>query len=185
MQKIMFNDKYGLTEAVLNGRKTQTRRIITGVEGLEFYDFGIEGKQYASFINSQDENYQKDINFRYEVGEVVAIAQRYSEINVPVELSGYLKGWNNKMFVRADRMPHHIKITNVRIERLQDISDADCLAEGIIDNSGLYKYTENDKIVKVFLSPKGAYASLIDKVGKKGTWKSNPWVFVYDFELVD
>lgn len=28
MQKIMFNDKYGLTQAVLNGRKTQTRRII-------------------------------------------------------------------------------------------------------------------------------------------------------------
>lgn len=34
----MFNDKYGLTQAVLEGRKTQTRRIVNGVDKLLFYD---------------------------------------------------------------------------------------------------------------------------------------------------
>lgn len=34
-------------------------------------------------------------------------------------------------------------------------------------------------------SPKFAYAALIDKVSGKGTWESNPYVFVYDFELID
>ena len=42
------------------------------------------------------------------------------------------KGWNNKMFVASNLMPHQICITKVRIEKLQDISDEDCLAEGII-----------------------------------------------------
>ena len=73
---------------------------------------------------------------RYKVGEVVAVAQKYKDIalDVPVELAAELikqPGWNNKMFVRADLMPHHIRITNIRVERLRDISEEDCLKEGI------------------------------------------------------
>lgn len=36
-----------------------------------------------------------------------------------------------------------------------------------------------------FPNPCEAFAVLIDKVSGKGTWESNPYVFVYDFELVD
>ena len=39
-------------------------------------------------------------------------------------------GWNNKMFVRADLMPHRIKITGIKLERLQDISEEDIYKEG-------------------------------------------------------
>lgn len=38
-----------------------------------------------------------------------------------------MDGWDNKMFVRAEHMPHRIRITDIRVERLQDISDEDCL----------------------------------------------------------
>ena len=89
------------------------------------------------------------------------------------------------MFTKAELMPHHIQITNVRVERLQDISDEDCLAEGITNDCGVFKYTVDNALTKTFMTAKEAYASLIDKVGKKGTWESNPWVFVYYFELVD
>ena len=96
------------------------------------------------------------------------------------------------MFARADLMPHQIRITKVRIQRLQDISDEDCLKEGII------KYTKDRTVFKYDLSdgfemfswkdmkrsPKEAYAALIDKVSGKGTWESNPYVWVYEFELV-
>lgn len=100
------------------------------------------------------------------------------------------RGWSNKMFVKPELMPHQIKITNVRIERLQDISDEDCLAEGIqIGQCGsadthfmdVY-YIPNE--IQPYCFPKDAYAALIDKVGKKGDWDSNPYVFVYDFELI-
>lgn len=38
---------------------------------------------------------------------------------------------------------------------------------------------------KLFDTPREAFASLIDRVSGKGTWDRNPFVFVYDFELVD
>jgi hypothetical protein len=150
-----------------------------------------------------------------------------------------------------------IKITNVRAERLQNISDEDCIKEGIyleflecdyfhyhdpqnryyckdceekgrkrligealsnksdfgfedIDDEwikeeldsysmdagsddmktcdicgadlSVYKNPESNEH---FYSPQDAYASLIDKINGKGTWDSNPWVWVYEYILVD
>lgn len=132
---------------------------------------------------------------RYKVGEVVAIAQKYADLAYDGEFFRLLgkvifeKGFHNKMFVKADFMPHRIRITNIRVERLQDISEEDCIAEGVWrdDNVGLegtmfwYHGLANSS----FRTPQQAYASLIDRISGKGTWESNPYVFVYDFELID
>lgn len=93
----------------------------------------------------------------------------------------------NKMFVRAESMPHHIKITSVDVERLQDISDEDCIKEGVKRFSNTFGIKEYARvpILKIFGSPQKAFAALIDKVSGKGTWDSNPMVWVYEFELVD
>lgn len=94
------------------------------------------------------------------------------------------------MFVKPELMPHQIRITAVRVERLQDISDEDCLKEGIspmIVGCEYYVFSFIDKEKGCFLdykTPREAYAALIDKVSGKGTWESNPYVFVYDFELI-
>ena len=170
MRTIMFNDRHGLTAAVLSGRKTQTRR------------------------NS----------CRYKVGEVVAIAQSYKDAGVSFvqeedkEFGCYdfpaeqTKGWNNKMFVKADLMPHHIRITAVRQERLQDISDEDCMKEGIIKSKhygkfvyGYHVIIDGTSYTCAHYTPREAYAALIDRLNGKGTWASNPIVWVYDFELLD
>jgi hypothetical protein len=130
----------------------------------------------------------------YKVGEVVAVAQKYKDIalDMPVELAAELikqPGWNNKMFVKADLMPHRVRITNIRVEHLQDISEADCLEEGIWrgDNVGLEgtTYWYHGLANSSFRAPQEAYASLIDRISGKGAWESNPYVFVYDFELID
>lgn len=137
----------------------------------------------------------------YKIGETIAIAQKYVDLikndefyrlcgknGMPLECIKYERGCNNKMFVRADLMPHHIRITYIRVERLQDISEADCLKEGIWcdDNVGLEctTYWYHGLVNSSFRTSKEAYASLIDKISGKGTWESNPWVFVYDFELI-
>ncbi len=95
------------------------------------------------------------------------------------------------MFVRADLMPHHIRITNIKIERLQDISNEDCLKEGVYEDSGDDEfppsifYEFEGKKDDGFDTPREAFAALIDKVSGKGTWESTPYVFAYEFELVD
>lgn len=209
MKKIMFNDGYGLTQAVLDGRKTQTRRMLNPTmffQRLETYE-GWSNEDISAWKRScnrrldeaQGDTLQQMHDYalsssRYKVGEVVAVAQKYKDIalDMPVELAAELikqPGWNNKMFVKADLMPHRVRITNIRVERLQDISDEDCIAEGIYPkaNGRWYCY---DVVRRMGVSydpypdPREAYAALIDKISDKGTWESNPWVFVYNFYLV-
>lgn len=195
MKKIMFNDKYGLTQAVLNGRKTQTRRIAYMPNG--FITFDDENFQLKKLDNGQALLTLCNNSFktaRYKIGEEVAIAQKYADLAYEGEFFSLLgkvlfeKGCHNKMFVRADLMPHRIRITNIRVERLQDISEDDCLKEGIWRdvNVGLEgtTYWYHGLANSSFRTPQEAYASLIDKISGKRTWDSNPWVFVYDFELV-
>lgn len=190
MKKIMFNDKYGLTQAVLEGRKTQTRRIVYTQNG--FVVFGGEDFQLKKLDNGQALLTLCNNRFktsRYKIGEEVAIAQRYSDIADTLgQKLWQLPCWRNKMFVKADFMPHRIRITNIRVERLQDISEEDCMAEGIWrdDNVGLEgtTYWYHGLANSSLRTAKEAYAALIDKISGKGTWVGNPWVFVYDFELV-
>ena len=184
MKKIMFNDKFVLTQAVLEGRKTITRRSIPKklLESIELYAHG----------NEEELRHRLRANSSYQVGEVVAISQAYKDIYndaYHIGLYGRTAGWTNKMFVKAELMPHHIKITNIRAERLQDISDEDCLREGLIYSPvgvNYYGfYSQKDNCVYYFYTPREAFAALIDKVSGKGTWESNPLVWVYEFELVD
>ncbi len=207
----MFSDEYGLTQAVLDGLKTMTRRIVT--YPLKFRGVNVAGyfvckrpSGEVTEICMYDEDERMidggQIFPRYKVGEIVAIAQSYKDCgNMPdfgLDEDGYpimpkRSGFFNKMFVKADLMPHHIRITEVKVERLQDISEADCLKEGII------KYTKDGTVFKYDLSdrfemfswqdmkrsPREAFSALIDKVSGKGMFASNPYVFAYEFELID
>lgn len=234
MKKIMFNDRYGLTKAVLEGRKTMMRRIVPECKELDILRHwehnegaiatGYEEKsQSFRFDYCPDKKRRISIDHlnlypKYKAGEVVAVARSYEDIGISpdrdiihvrlaktfdryrapstdvcfVQKASEDAGWSNKMFVLADLMPDRIRITGVRIERLQDISEEDCMKEGIIRfTCNLYEfrgvcYSFNGDTTKVgtVKTPRAAFAALIDKVSGKGTWESNPWVFVYEFELV-
>lgn len=181
----MFSDKFGLTKAVIEGRKTMTRRAVP-----EKLIRAIEGGAPGFAV----------MESKYKVGEVVAVAQSYKDAKYPPSYIidefhpniEYEAGWTNKMFVRGVLMPHLIRITNVCVERLQDISDEDCIREGVRKKSdfphkkSLPFYFDGGKHSwdNSFSTPRQAFAALIDKVSGKGTFASNPWVFVYEFELV-
>lgn len=164
---------------------------------------------------------------KYKIGEIVAVAQSYEDISniisktpskersefyCKIMKSCYPKdevardkheiaGWNNKMFVKPGLMVNFIRMTDLFAQRLQDISDEDCLAEGIIrvpPCCGPKRYGFYDKSIKTkskklgvdyvwyrdFNTPREAYSVLIDKMIGKGTWKSNSYVWAYDFERV-
>ena len=135
------NKRFGLEQAVLNGSKTMTRRLVGNrltEDDIKAYQ---QGKLKAKDI----------VTAHYKIGEVVAIAQSYKDAGMKAGDSVYKRatlhngskvwefckasevaGWENKMFVLALAMPHRIRITDIKIERLHDISDDDCFREGII-----------------------------------------------------
>ena len=180
----MFSDKYCLTLAVLYGIKTMTRRLLK--EGTPLGNWEETAKCLP-----------------YKVGDIVAIAQPYKDIiesmaeysDIIINVDGsinreYKAGWTNKMFVKANLLPHHIRITDVNVERLQSISDEDILREGVwqfYDNKNLFYVSKNIGYAPdvAFLSAREAFWYLIDNISDKGTWESNPWVVAYSFELVD
>ena len=194
MKKIMFNDKYGLTQAVLEGRKTMTRRVVNIHDADEV---GIWDAPYITIY--KDGRMLTDIMPTYKVGEEVAVAQAYRDIeenkyfisqclaNLEIpSAKKYDAGWNNKMFTSSYYMPHRIRITDIRLERLRDISSEDCLKEGIearVTGCHTFYYIHGED--KAYNFPKQAFSALIDKVSGKGTWQRNPWVFVYEFELLN
>lgn len=219
MQKIPFNDRFLLTQGVLEEWKKKTRRAITypktfrgkPVAGFHVYRRPSDG--FISEICMYDEDEgdfdEGQIQPKYKVGEVVAVSQSYKDAGYICHYYGDTDEFmflikdgservvapiavTNKMFVRAELMPHQIRITDVHPERLQDISDEDCLAEGIIKNATRYcfkqkvKQTTGDVLTFSvnFDTPREAYAALIDKISGKGTWDRNPWVWAYTFELV-
>lgn len=194
MQKINFNNRYGLTQAVIEGRKTMTRRLIPDeFFGLTWDTRGdtlVYENEYGDFIDVRLSKYT-----RYKVGEIVAVAQRYQDIfdysncvnPYAWEDDDKPSGWTNKMLTKAKLMPHQIRITGIKCERLQDISDACCLKEGIQYVPEINKFYFEDVSREAgfyFDNHREAFAALIDKVSGRGTWASNPWVVVYEFELV-
>ena len=191
----MFNDRYGLTQAVIEGRKTMAMMLINIKSTSD-----VQVRIFAGYVQiigrSGDVCAEKKLS--YKVGEVVAVAQSYKSCgnyHVPKEHAG----WGNKLFVNPALMPYRIRITGIKCERLQDISDAECMKEGVVGgiigyyvpgikckdwSKESYVDTEDGRTWKLFPTPREAFASLIDKVSGRGAWARNPWVVAYEFELV-
>ena len=201
MKKIMFNDKFGLTQSVLNNVKKQTRRNFTltlhekiGDDMEEVFPEKVytDNGNWKFVYRNKIFSLPKQNCPKYNVGDIVAIAQRYEDIVSGIlvddckEFEGkdpwMLAGWKNKMFVRPEYMIHHIRITRVEIQRIQDITDEDCINEGVLK--------ENENFVvkginKTYKTPKEAFKELIVKMNGKKFWQENRYVWVYSFELID
>lgn len=221
MKKIGFNEHYGLQTAVYNGTKTKTRctekcldRLYAAEkelgEPLEIYQQEITREGIMLRTNAGI----LSLHTRYKIDEVVAVAQSYKSIHEEMMNGDYgnsrydayrcamvagTKGWNNKMFVRADLMPHQIRITGIKVERLQDISEEDVYREGFrheFVNNGWGNAAYHEEAILVYYDnigrtkqirdkdPKEAFSFLIDKISGNGTWERNPYVFAYTFELL-
>lgn len=217
MSKFYFDDRFSLTDMVIEGIKTDSRRIEPSLKELhtdlspfEEYEIGIYGEMiqdtiivkrfwHGSFVNSIH------IKPKLKVGEEVAVAQNYKKAGIPASqvvrlddegqnmyspvIASMHPGWRNKLFVREDLMPHVVEITQVRLQRLQWITDEDCLKEGVEKWLNCYIVSgimENQcKNNVCFDTPREAFAALIDRISGKGTWNANPWVIAYSFKKND
>ena len=210
MKKILFNSRYGLETAVIDRRKTMTRREVKLPDGMKPDDvwnpvMGIDEKGRVYFTVDCVDGKQRDIYPLYQIGEVVAVGQTYERAgwkpdtlleahfvengirqvgDLPIS---QLPGWRNKMFTYPTMMPWQVQMTDLWFEHLQEISDEDCLREGVerwLDGyivSGLMERSGRNN--RVFDTPRAAFAALIDRINGRGTWQDNPWVVAYTMNL--
>lgn len=210
MKKILFNSRYGLETAVIERRKTMTRRIVRcpkTFRGVSDVELEFRKRLGADFyfdcvVTDGDGRELGQLPLPYELGEVVAVGQRYSDVPMDFLLSHlddprkrYFEqqliqqsaGWRNKMFTLPTMMPWQVQMTDLWFEHLQDISDEDCLREGVerwLDGyivSGLMERSGRNN--RVFDTPREAFAALIDRINGRGTWQDNPWVVAYTMDL--
>lgn len=198
--------KEPLFHFTIRNRKTQTRRIISFNKKTK----AAVGDEEA--VSRQKSN-EATVKPRYTIGEVIYLKEPYYKAEsgrivyrfdcpdcISPPLNSTIK-WKNKLFMPESVARYFIRITGVRIEPLQDIRDEDCIKEGIIekraegrdltDNNSISAYgipeMATDTTVYAtdwYDTPREAYAVLFDSINGKGTWHSNPFVWVYDYELI-
>ena len=205
-----------MNQAVIEGKKTMTRRIAKPLNHPNIIDvsgWGVDDKGKVMLSVTYDTVVQEDVYPHFQIGDEVAVAMAYKTIYARLKeievctandwwLYAYHKigngldpsaipGYNNKMFVLADLMPYRIRITDIKVERLQDISDEDCLKEGIMEGEFMntwdkFFFDEWGDVPNhiTFKTPRAAFAALIDRISGRGTWNRNLWCFCYEFELV-
>lgn len=214
MKGVCFKEP--LFHATVAGTKKQTRRIIKStkpVKDCEPVDLFNEGKSIGTVFSANGIDV-RTAKPRYNKGEVIFLKEpyvddclqgeikyKYSKEDIDYLISAGFEDevkipgfWKNKLFMPESVARHFIKITDVRAERLQDISDEDCIKEGIIDvefypDEGFplsigYAHYDDGKNV-LYTTRKEAYKALINSIDGKGTWDTNPWVWVYDYALLD
>jgi len=202
-----------LFHKVVKGEKIQTRRIIDHFGNKEHYGkllchWGLSRPPYLAetgewrweLQTEVDDSKSFIIKPKYKVGETVYLKEPYvisgkyiiykfgSAIGQECDKAGVK--WNNKLFMPEWAGRYFIEITGVRAERLQDISEEDCLKEGI-GYAPIQKLSWSEKLTPMwsngfnrYSTPQKAYAALIDKINGKGTWERNPFVWAYDFKLL-
>lgn len=177
--------------------KNQTRRLIVSRTG--FFQVCSKGGIVTNIWQTDANEWTGEnlipVKPRYNVGGIVAIAQAYKDILetfpepyrrksngwISTEISESI-GFRNKLYVKPILMPLQIKILGVHAERLQNISNEDCIKEGIVFDGSVYSNgLDNIK----YLEPRAAYKALINSIDGKDTWDNNPWMWVYDYELID
>lgn len=196
MQAMMFDDSVGLTTAVLEETKNMTRREAFYGEVDNWYIDPRTGFLMAELSNG------KVVKSKHHIGEVVAVAMNYEKAGVatdkivgyklfdseakPVRADEHI-GWRNKMYAKAIFMPNTFTIADIKCEKLQNISDEDCLREGIkkmyYGNELWYEAFLTKVGCKAARTPKGAFEALIKKISRKGFWDSNPNVMCYSIKL--
>ncbi len=198
MKGILFTPEN--LKAIVEGRKTQTRRLI---KPQPEYDLRALGHSYKWV----DDNEVRIFKPKYIPGETVYIKEAYKIIDVDPQEKDYLpthieygdgiKVWVNRPLTIPVIMPdklfsplvmpswaarYFIKILDVRPERLQEITYQDARAEGILVFD---TYVRGAPGLPMRYESTAAYMDLWDSINKDYPWSSNPWVWRYEFKLVE
>jgi len=194
-----------MVRAILEGRKTQTRRKVklpikdplTGCEiaGCEINSLLRQGEEICKHGVPRD---------RLWVKETFTLAEWYGDHYEPAgkpdrrqslkvlyratedESLDDIKEmtWKPSIFMPRWASRITLEIEVVRVERLIEITSADAIAEGVSNRNGQYGVEFGDGVSLGWMQPEGAYRELWESINGPGSWDANPWVWVIQFRRV-
>lgn len=98
---------------------------------------------------------------------------------------GIKKRWTPAIHMPRAASRITLEVTGVRVERLQDISEADAIAEGVGDQPRLAGYSPKAGCQWEPQDPRDLYAQLWEQINGPGSWEVNPWVWVIQFKRLE
>lgn len=177
---ILFNAE--MVRALLDGRKAQTRRVVKP-QPSRVTGWGCIGSQGFGFIAEDIDGYASILRCPYGLGDHLWVRETFcKQIGAFGESVDYAYRATDgeacgpwRPSIRMPRCASRIQlaVTDVRVERVQDISEEDCVAEGISGNPW------HDEMLEPF-------AEFWDSINRKRGygWDANPFVWVVEFEVV-
>ncbi|HNP68197.1 MAG TPA: hypothetical protein PKH16_09855 [Aequorivita sp.] len=223
-----------MVQAILDGRKKQTRRILKASDNLSFvtiqtyrriWDSKVEAnpnpvRTLALFKNA--DAIPLTFKSKYQKGDILWVRETFIKIFVDNEFEGsreefaykasfdeaekkygmiknpagkrFIDSWKWKpsIFMPKEACRIFLEVTDVRVERLQDISNEDALKEGIsnhylLKSNGYTHYTRPDKFIPIGSedAERTSFFSLWMSINGADSLDKNPWVWVYEFKQVE
>lgn len=190
IKPILFNTE--MVRAILDGRKTCTRRICKDtnectVPDMDFFD--PEKRTYAVH-NYADKEHTDKLSIAERTcpicpGDILYVRESYSELSFGYVYKAYGENidhlgnvikWRPSIHMPKEAARIWLKVTDVRVERLQEMWASDVPKEGIYFN----KPTTADEMLMAFakLWNSTIKESVLDRYG----WNANPWVWLIEFE---
>lgn len=193
---ILFSGE--MVRAILDGRKTMTRRIVKPQpvypEAYEPCRSVLHGDEILWFIKHAPEAFNRwrcpfgGIGDRLWVRETWGTDGVHSNIIYAADLSTVgqkILYKRSPLFMSRSMSRITLEITNIRVERLQDISEADAEAEGL-----QYPHADEDQDGAPDAAQSRSYRQSFKDLwqeinGKRASWELNPWVWVIEFKRVE
>ncbi|MHB0925981.1 MAG: hypothetical protein ACYC1F_05720 [Gallionellaceae bacterium] len=202
---ILFNAS--MVHALLEGRKTLTRRIVKmkpsdwckEIKGDCWHQndiaewrlqgdrwFGLMGWYTLAFADCPygqpgDRLWVRETQLPKASGTIYRAD--FSEFEA-AGLGGMYGGWKPSIFCKREHSRILLEITGVRVERLQDISCADAKAEGIERSRDGMMWRDYISASHAQINPIDSYRTLWESINGPGSWDANPWVWVIEFKSV-
>lgn len=187
-----------MIRAILDGRKTQTRRVAKDFEEAELSHCNTV--KYAKLKGKKITWYEAVESCPYgQPGDRLWVRETYNFYNAYSNLKGHITykeddpeapvRWRSSIHMPRWASRILLEITDVRVERLQEISDKDAIAEGIEPiRIGSFKTFKDYGLKAGELAPRMSFNSLWNTLNKPENpegWNTNPWVWVISFKKVE
>ncbi|MCM1059437.1 MAG: hypothetical protein NC452_04010 [Eubacterium sp.] len=189
-----------MVRAILDGRKTVTRRIIKPQPPKEAngtYERMDNGK-FQLKVEPYENIYDYEINPPYQIGDILYVRETYWKCIdgeylyradfLPNREKGFIRTWKPSIHMPKEAAQIFLRVTDVRVERLQDITREQVLKEGIRATAANVFDLGNDYITEGI--DRGVFQTLWNSTVKKSDldkygWNANPWVWVIEFEKLE